>query len=126
MVGTEQPPRSAMTPIVKPSAAISASRIYFLNLKLLEVSQSAKSQTGGPMGKLKVMLGLAAACAACCAVPLALPLIVAASAGLGVAGIGAAFSTWWLAFAGLAVAGIGAAVLFHRRRSVDRCGVPRP
>ncbi len=78
------------------------------------------------MGKLKVVFGLAAACAACCAVPLALPLVVAASAGFGVAGIGAALSTWWLAFAGMAVAGIGAAVLFHRRRSVDRCEVPLP
>lgn len=72
------------------------------------------------MAKAKTLLGLAAACAACCAVPLALPALLAASAGIGLAGVGAFVSGWWLVAAGLALAAI-AAVMFLRRRPARRC-----
>jgi small neutral amino acid transporter SnatA (MarC family) len=76
------------------------------------------------MGKLKLLFGLGAACAACCAIPLAVPLIAAASTGLGFAGLGAALSSWWVVVAGLAAAAIGLAVFLHRRHSIERCAVP--
>lgn len=73
------------------------------------------------MAKEKVILGVVAACAACCAVPIALPFLIAAFAGAGLAGIGAAVSTWWLAAAGLALAAVAAAIYVHRRRAGRGC-----
>lgn len=69
------------------------------------------------MAKLKVILGLTAACAACCAAPLALPFILAAIGGVGLAGIGTLFAEWWLALAGLALI----VVVALRRRTSAQC-----
>ncbi len=73
------------------------------------------------MAKEKVILGVVAACAACCAVPIALPFLVAAFAGAGLAGIGAVASAWWLAAAGLALAAGAAAIYVRRRRTARGC-----
>lgn len=75
------------------------------------------------MGKIKMLLGLTAACAACCAVPF-IPVAVAALGGLGLAGLGAALSGWWLAIAGTAIVVLAAAFHFHRRRTAMSCAVP--
>ncbi|MBM3546388.1 MAG: hypothetical protein FJX54_05520 [Alphaproteobacteria bacterium] len=63
------------------------------------------------MAKLKLLLGLGAAC---CAIPLAVPLL--AAAGVGLAGAGAILSTWWIAIAGAAAATVGG-FLLHRHRA---------
>ncbi len=72
------------------------------------------------MNKLKILLGLTAACAACCAAPLALPFIVAILGGVGLAGIGTLLADGWVAIAGVALAILAAIVLF-RRRAAAQC-----
>lgn len=69
------------------------------------------------MSKIKVFLGLTAACAACCAVPLALPMIAAAMTGAGIAGIGTYASRWELIVLGLGAVTVGTFLLIRRRRA---------
>lgn len=73
------------------------------------------------MAKAKMLLGLTAACVACCAIPFALPVLLAASAGLGLAGIGAVFSGWWLTAAGLMLVALAAVAILRRCQRATSC-----
>ena len=76
------------------------------------------------MNKAKALLGLGVACVACCAVPLALPALAAAFAGLGLASVGALLSDRWLEATGAAVVVLAVVVFLRRRRAAESCAVP--
>lgn len=85
-------------------------------MKVTKTSRGALTKTVGTAGTL------AAACAACCvSIPLVGPLL----AWLGLSGVGAAATGWYLPVAGVFALGLGVFLVIRRRRKACRVRLRR-
>lgn len=76
-------------------------------MELKRIDRKTRVGAAGALGLV------AAACVACCA---GLPLLVPLLAWLGIAGLGAAVTGWYLAAGGIFAAGVGATLYVRHRR----------
>lgn len=72
-----------------------------------------KTKLGSVAGAVGATGAVAAACAACC---VSIPLVTPLFAWLGLSGLGAAATGWYLPVTGVSTLGIGAFLIARRRR----------
>ena len=79
--------------------------------------EAAKTKFGSIAGTVGTTGAIVAACAACCVgIPVAVPLL----AWLGLSGVGAATTGWYLPVAGVSAFGLGVLLFVRHRRSVTQ------